>query len=490
MLQLYVMVPGNPNPQLMTLEDCVGRIRKGELPRSANVVRVGEATWTKAEELPEIKALVDAPPGATPPPAPAHPSLAGAPPLPPVEPTATIAGATPAPQPTQPMMPTGPTPVAKIKETVRRLPKGVIFGAAGALAVLVLGMVVLTLYRNSYSHGVVFDHLPEDCAELVYVDVEGIAASDPVKPNLEKGLKNGRDVLDDTVKSHKDKERIDDVLDALKKNGVDMSTVREAAICIRASDDKKMGSFEEDGLVVLGGTFRKGDPLQAISDVLEAATGKDDICKIEDDDFKILRCNVDLGYGGKRIPFYAALLEGRVLGLSGDKKLLKSVKNPKNVSKTYGATKGEHVIVHTGKEGMSWDGIYGDIKLKIGANDTVLVIEEYFDADKGKSHLADLKDPDGFVKKKEDAFKSAAKTCFQGSDFDMLADTVDGAKIEVYEDGLKYELKAANKDLSKATKELADADEKDIDALSRLGSCIVRTVETPSPAYPPPLGYE
>jgi hypothetical protein len=488
-LQLYVMVPGNPTPQLMTLEDCVGRIRKGELPRTANVVRVGEATWTKAEELSEIKALIDAPPGATPPPAPAHPSLAGAPPLPPVEAVPTVVGA-PSTQLTSGQLPTAATPVAKIKQRVNRLPKGVIFGAAGALVVLVIGIVVLTIYRNSYSHGVVFDHLPEDCAELVYVDVEGISGSDPVKPNIEKGLKNGRDVLEDSVHSHKDKERIDDVLDALKKNGVDIGTVREAAVCLRANEEKKIGSFEEDGLLILGGTFRKGDPLQAISDVLEAATGKDDICKIEDDDFKILKCNVDLGYSGKRTPFYAALLEGRVLGISGDKKLLKSVKNPKNVAKAYGATKGEHVIVHTAKEGMSWDGVYGDIKLKVGATDTVLVIEEYFDADKGKNHLTDLKDPDGFVSKKEDAFKSAAKTCFTGSDFDMLADTVDGAKIEVYEDGLKYELKAANKDLARAMKEIADADEKDIDALSRLGNCIIRTVESSSPAVPPPLGYE
>jgi hypothetical protein len=487
-LQLYVMVPGNPTPQLMTLDDCVARIRKNELPRTANVVRVGEATWTKAEELAEIKALIDAPPGATPPPAPAHPSLAGAPPLPPTEPSVSAAQA--APQLTSGQMPTTASPVAKIKQRVNRLPKGVIFGAAGALVVLVVGIVVLTLYRNSYSHGIVFDHLPEDCALLYYVDVEGIAASDPVKPNVEKGLKNGRDVIQDSTASHKDKERIDDVLDALKKNGVDIGTVREAAVCIRASEEKKIGSFEEDGLVILGGTFRKGDPLQAISDVLEAATGKDEICKIEDDDFKILKCNVDLGYSGKRTPFYAALLEGRVLGISGDKKLLKSVKNPKNVSKTYGATKGEHLILHTAKEGMSYDGVYGDTKLKIGANDTVLVIEQYFDADKGKSHLADLKDPDGFVKKKEDAFKSAAKSCFTGSDFDVLADTVDGAKIEVYEDGLKYELKAANKDLSKALKELADADEKDIAALGRLGDCVVRTIEASSPAVPPPLGYE
>jgi hypothetical protein len=297
-------------------------------------------------------------------------------------------------------------------------------------------------------------------------------------------------VLEDSMHSHKDKERIDDVLDALKKNGIDVSTVREAAVCIRANEEKKVGKFEEDGLIVLGGTFRKGDPLKAISDVLEAATGKDEVCKVDDDDeLKMLKCNVDLGYGA-RIPFYAALLEGRVLGISGDKKMLKSVKSPKNVAKTYGATKGEHLIIHTAKEGMSWDGVYGDIKMKIGATDTVLVIEEYFDADKGKSHLADLKDPDGFVKKKEDAFKAAAKSCFAGSDFDMLADTVDGAKIEVYEDGLKYELKSANKDLTSAMKELADADEKDIDGLNRLSSCIMRTVESTSPAVPPPLGYE
>src|SRR5579859_1905462 len=140
------MVPGNVTPQLMTLDDCVARIRKNELPRTANVVRVGEATWTKAEELAEIKALIDAPPGATPPPSPAHPSLAGAPPLPPVE---TIASPPQNPYASAPI-PTAASPRVSLQQRMRRLPKGVIFGAAGALAVLVIGIVALTIYRNSY----------------------------------------------------------------------------------------------------------------------------------------------------------------------------------------------------------------------------------------------------------------------------------------------------------------------------------------------------
>ena len=55
-----------------------------------------------------------------------------------------------------------------------------------------------------------------------------------------------------------------------------------------------------------------------------------------------------------------------------------SVRANKNVAKTYGANKGEHFVRFTSKEAMSFDGTYGDTKLKIGSNDTVLAIETYY----------------------------------------------------------------------------------------------------------------
>ncbi|GAC1393381.1 MAG: hypothetical protein NVSMB47_00590 [Polyangiales bacterium] len=483
MSQLYVMVPGNPQPQLMTLDEAAAQIRAGTLPDSADVVRIGEATWVKARDLPELAERLRAPP----PPPPTAPIAQFAPPLQTgAGQPATLLGS----QAAQPSPYAGarPSPLARLTALSGRISKGALIGGGAGLGLLVLGGIALAVYRNTYSHGLVFDHLPDDCGQLVYVDVEGIAASEPVKPNLEKGFKNAKDVAEDQIKSHKEKDRLEEALDALKKNGVDASTVREVAFCIRQGDDKKAGKLEENGLVVLGGTFRKGDPLRAIQETLEAATGREDQCKIEDDDLRLLKCSVDIG--SKREPFYVAMLEGRVLAVSFDKRAVKSVRASKNVAKVYGVTKGEHFVYHQAKEAMGWDGTWGDVKVKIGATDTVLAIEQYYDADKGKAKLAELKDPDAFVKKKQEAFKQAAKICFAGSDFDPLADSVDNAKVEAYEDGIKYELRAANKDLSKLMKSLSEADTKDVDALERLGSCIGRTVESTTAAYPPPTGYD
>ncbi len=56
MSQLYVMVPGNAQPQLLALDEVARRIRAGELPETANVARLGETTWSPAKDLPEIAA--------------------------------------------------------------------------------------------------------------------------------------------------------------------------------------------------------------------------------------------------------------------------------------------------------------------------------------------------------------------------------------------------------------------------------------------------
>jgi hypothetical protein len=371
----------------------------------------------------------------------------------------------------------------------KKVPRTALIGGGAGLFVLVLGIVLYSWYRNAYSRGLVLEHVPEDCAYFVYVDVEGIATSDMVKPNLERGLKNAKEVALDTTKSHKDKVRMEEVLDILKGKNIDNTTLREVAVCIRPSDDKgKVGSFEENGIILLGGSFRRSDPLGAIKDGLEAYTGKEDLCKEEDDDFKILKCSVDKGE--KRAPFYAGLVDGRVLAISGDKRLLKSVRTPKNVAKAYGADKGEHFVYFTSKDAMGFDGTYGDTKIKIGKNDTILAVETYYDADKGKAKLAEIKDPDAFVKKKEGFFKAASKTCFTNADdYDMLADAIESAKVEAFEDGAKYELKVANKDLSKLFKQLSDIEIKDIEVLDRLSSCVMKTVEPPS-AYPSSFGYD
>ena len=518
MNQFYVMVPGKAEPQLFTLDELVAQLRSGQLPATADTVRAGESKWTPAKDIAEISAKLAEPPslaGAPSPllstnlspltPPPVTTSEAGAPsPLgSPAGQTSPMFGASPSqaggmpsanpfaqpPLPTQPQQPlvARKSPVDRLKQ----VPKGALIGGGAALGVVLLGVIALVWYRNSYSHGLVLEHVPEDCATLVYVDVEGIGTSAPVKPFLEKGMKNAKDLAQDTTKSHRDKERMDEVLDALKSNGIEATSVREIAVCIRAGDDKtKPLNFEENGLIVIGGTFRKGNPLGAIKDAIEAWTGKDDLCKIEDDDIKLLKCSLDKGE--KRAPFYAGLLEGRVLAVSGDKKLLKSVRTAKNMAKTYGASKGENFVYYKSKDAMSYDGSYGDVKLKVGSNDTILAVETYYDADKGKAKLAEIKDPDAFVKNKEAAQKNAAKVCFKDP-WDMLGDAIESGKVEAFEDGVKYEYKFSNKDLTSAMKILADAELKDLESFGDLASCVTRTVESPTaamPGSPPSFGYE
>src|SRR5205085_6401164 len=120
-----------------------------------------------------------------------------------------------------------------------------IAGGAVALAVILFGVIGLMLYRGSYSRGLVLEHVPEDCAELYYVDMAGILTSDPVKEHFAKFYKNARELAEDDLskKSKKDKERFEKVVEVLKKNGVDESSLREFAICIPPRDDDDKNGF-------------------------------------------------------------------------------------------------------------------------------------------------------------------------------------------------------------------------------------------------------
>ena len=499
MTQLYVMVPGNPQPQLFTVDELVAKIRTGELGPTVDTVRAGEATWAPAKDLPEVAAkLAEVPPAVAPAPPIApigalpHASLAGPTP-PPYDPYASQAGPLPqtvynASQPTAPTA--GPGRVSGLLASVKKLrvSRGAVIGVGAALVVLIAGLVTLSWYRNSYTHGLVLEHLPDDCGTLIYVDLQGIAESDPAKPYVDKVFKNLRDLTGDEDRmSHKDKERMDNTFDALKHNGVDEWSFREAALCIRPTDDGKQGNMLENGVIVIGGTFRKGDPLGAIKESVESSSGKDDLCKYEDDDIKLLKCS--LTKGDKGTPFYAALVDGRVLAISADRKLIKSLRNAKSVAKTYGADKGEQFVYHTSKEGISsYDSSWGDTKLKIGKVETVLTIDIVYDETKGAAKLAEVKaDPDKFVSTRQDLLKAASKECVAEPFDDVFADAVDGAQVEALADGSRYTFKVANKDLTKLFKYLTDAEIRDLKKLIEMPSCIQRKVEPISPAA---FGYD
>lgn len=503
MAQLYVMIPGKEQPTLLEVDELARRIKAGEIPDTANVARLGETTWVPAKDLPELKAepsssaaplpqtatsfpSIPGAPSYGDPSSGASPSQAGAP-----APFSSQAGApSPVGGPAAPA-PSGPqasAPAPGGSPAKPAVPKAAIIGAGAGLGLLVVVVIALLVYRNSYSRGLVLEHLPEDCAELYYLDAAGVLTSDPIRANLEKFIKNSKDLAEEEVtsKSKKDKERFEKALAALEKNGVSTTTVREVALCIPSVDRDDKTSYvnpKDKALIVLGGTFRKGDVLQGIKEAVETAIKDEDACKIEDDDgVRLLKCSAEFK-GSKKEPIYAALVDSRVLAISPDKKTVKSVRTAKDRAKTYGANKGEHLVIYHAKEQPSWDGSYGDTKLKIGGNDTVLTVETHYDPEKGKKKLEQFKDGDEVVKKKEKGFKDAADRCFEKSPFDMLSESVERTKVEAFDDGLRYEYKVSNKDLGKAFAKIADADKEDMSKLFRVWMCIGSSIEPYTATY-------
>jgi len=500
--QLYVMIPGKDQPQLLEVDELARRIKAGEIPDTANVARLGETNWSPAKDLPELKEKL-APASALPQTATSFPSISGAP--------SPISGASPsqaggpspfssqaggpsplgsqagAPSPLgsqagtpSPFGSQAGTPSPVANKPGGGVPKTAIIGAGAGLGLLVVVVIALLVYRNSYSRGLVLEHLPEDCAELYYLDVAGVVTSDPVKPMLEKFIKNSRDLAEEEVsnKSKKDKERFQKAIDALEKNGMQPTTLREVAVCVPTVDhDDKSSSGKDKALLVVGGTFRKGDILQGLKEAVEAAIKDEDACKIDDDDgLRMLKCSTEFK-SSKKEPVYAALVDSRVLAISPDKKTLKSVRASKDRSKTYSANKGEHVVMYRAKESPSWDGSFGESKLKIGSSDTVFTVETHYDPEKGKKKLDQFKDGDELVKKKEKGLKDAADRCFEKPPFDVLSESVERTKVEAFDDGIRYEYKVSNKDLAKVFKALADADKEDMGKLFKVWMCIGSAVD-------------
>lgn len=501
MAQLYVMIPGRDQPQLLEVDELARRIKAGEIPDSAQVARLGETNWSPAKDLPELKEKLGSSgsaalpqtstsfpsiPGAPSPISGASPSQAGAP-----SPFSSQAGAS-SPFGSQAGAPSplgsqagAPSPLAG---KPGGLPKGALIGGGAGLVLLVVLVISVLLYRGSYSRGLVLEHLPEDCAELYYIDVAGVVTSDPVKSNLDKFIKNSKDLAEEEVsaKSKKDKERFEKALSALEKNGMQPTTLREMAVCVPTvdRDDKDSYSSAKDKvLIVVGGTFRKGDVLQGIKEAVEAAIKDEDACKIEDDDgLRMLKCSTELK-SSKKEPIYAALVDSRVLAISPDKKTVKSVRASKDRAKTYSANKGEHVVIYRAKESPAWDGAFGESKLKVGGTDTIVTVETHYDPEKGKSKLDQFKDGEELVKKKEKGFKTAADRCFEKTPYDVLSESVERTKVEAFDDGIRYEYKVSNKDLGKVFKVLADADKEDMTKLFKVWSCIGSSVEPYVPSY-------
>ncbi len=496
MAKLYVMVPGQDQAQLVELDELLSRLESGELPDTVRVARLGETTWIAAKELAELRSRRGMSERALPQtstsllPLPEPPSAGG---------TASSGAGTPSSVAGTPRSGTGtpssPTshagssrPASPSAGPGGGLPRAAVAGAGAGFGLLIVFATAFFVYRGSYQRGLVLEHVPGDCAELYYVDLAGIVASDPVRSSLDKLLANSKELAEEEVsaKSKKDKARLRRALEALEKNGVTTTTVREAALCVPMvdRDDKSAYANPSDKAVaVLGGTFRKGDVLQGLKEAVESALKDEDACKLEDDDgLRLLKCTAAFG-GGKKDPVYAALVDSRVLAIGADKRTVKSVRQAKDRSKLYGADKGEHVVVHRSKDQPSWDGSFGESRLKVGGTDTVLTVETHYDPEKGKSKLAQFKDGEELVKRKEKGFKTAADGCFEKTPYDMLSESVERTKVEAFDDGLRYEWKVSNKDLGTLFKVLADADKDDITKLFGVWMCVGRSLDPWVPSH-------
>ena len=120
--QIYVRVPGNPQPQLMTLDETVAKILAGALSDTADVVRVGEAAWIQAKDLPELEEPLHAEPPAT---SASTPRLRASQP-------ATLLDSQAAQSP-KTVLGDG------VRSIARRIPKGARLGGTAGLGPLVLG---------------------------------------------------------------------------------------------------------------------------------------------------------------------------------------------------------------------------------------------------------------------------------------------------------------------------------------------------------------
>jgi hypothetical protein len=480
--QLYVMTPGNAQPQLMTAEEVAAKIQAGTLPGTASCAPLGESTWTSAKDVPDVAKILESAPA----PAPIAETRANG-----GEPAAPTLGApNGATPPPGAAAPSGGQDKAKalIADAKKAFDKAkgsqtAVVGAGAGVGLLLILIIAFVWYRNSYPRGLVLEHVPEDCAMLAYVDAAGIVTSDPVRQNWDKLLKSAKDAREDALEkqSKKDKERVEAAIAALEKQGLDEKSIREFAMCVPTveDDDGKTTAARPDdkGLLLLGGTFRRGDVLKGIQEALEAALHKEDLCKIDDDDgLRLMTCSIDVLII-KKVKIYAAIVDGRVLAISPDRKILKSAKAAKSRAKTYSADKGEHVVFFTSEETASYDGAYGTVKLKIGSSDTVITFDTRYDKKKGESKIDKLKDAAAYEKRKREHFKTAAKECFEKSPIDMLADAVEAAEVEVGDDSVKYTIKFANKDLTKAIKAIADADTAELGKIGDAPSCVKRIVE-------------
>jgi hypothetical protein len=462
MTRFWVTIPGEPKAIEMTLDDLAERQRAGKLPAGTLAAKFGETDWKPVETLPEVQAAKPRPPetalGEVP-----RPSIEPAPPsssaqgvdmfdLPPSlgptllgAPDAAKEGASQAGA--VPVAPPPPPPPPRRK---RGLTKGLLAVLALALVVIVgSGSLVCVWYRFGYSHGVVLEHLPSDCAVMEYVDFTAIDDSPAVKDLVakrERSLVDWAEDLDDAEgirrSTDEDAKGRASTLRALKRLSLrPYGDVKEVAFC----EMRDEGTVER--MLVIGGSFRGKDVLAAVREGLlhRDRKRKEDKLRLEEIDGRpYLRLDEDQ---------YATMATNQVL-LIGPKKLIDRYITSRPVASKYGIKNGLAIVRHWPLEDE------GD-----------KTTDETFEITKDKLVLTRVSlpgNPPAAVSSIKERLAALAEQLRKLDGVDVLADAYDDADVENSGGEVRTVVTFSMSDVAKANKALVESDLRDLEPLVKV----------------------
>ena len=371
-MRFWVKIPGQDKPIELTLEELADRQRGGKLAAGTIAARFGETAWHPVESIEDLKqapppepapglldAASDAPVRET---APTMPADDAAPPSisaagaelfdEPLGASPTIAGVTAGQGPgasLSTVLATGAIPPPPPPPRPRRgfnVSRALIAALAAAAVVVISGGALLCAwYRLGYTHGAVFEHLPDDCAVFEYVDfaaIDGSSAVSAVADKRDAGLSDWDDDLDDgegiRPADGDDGKGRAATLRALKKAGLrPYGDVKEVAFC-EVHDESST-----ETLLVIGGSFRGKDLLSAMRSALlhRDRKAREERLKLDEmDGHASLRLE---GNGGE--DRYAVMATSQVV-MIGPKRLIERQLASHSASRAYAVREGEVIVRH------------------------------------------------------------------------------------------------------------------------------------------------
>lgn len=464
--RFWVQIPGADKPVDMSLDELAERHRKGKLLAGTLAVKVGGSEWKLVEELDEVKTAspkasgeeegrpsrpsFDMPPPSLSaqgvdmfeqPPSLA-PTLLGAPPAQVRAASATDAGVPPPPPP--PRKRGGMRWLAAVMAAVLVI----VGGGASALCVW---------YRFGYTHGAVFEHLPDDCAVMEYVDFGALDASPAMREVAKKREKSLVDWLEDLDDEEGIRRSTDDdargraaTLRRLVKLGVQpYGDVKEVGYC-EVRDD---GGAQR--LLVIGGAFRGRDLLGAIRDGLlhRDRKYKEDKLKIDDVDGRpYLKIDDDR---------WATMATSQVV-LIGPKRLIERYVPTRAVARAYAMHDGDAIV-------RRWT--EAEVGAAAGQKDakTPSVTDERYTFDKGGKSLTFHRtwtttpgSSGNDVTATKEKLKAMSLVLRKEESTDLVADALENAEVRLDGAEVSVTISFSASDLSKMAKTLAEADVREL----------------------------